>query len=358
MNHQQTITFIILATGGLGLFLFYLGWYRRIYDGGLYCKTCGYRVDRSGDTVSRCSECGQSLNTQTPPVNYQRKRNPYLVAIGFTLIIASALGITANTLLNFNTINWYRYLPSWYLLRTDASPENNFGNPSVQELRLRVLDDQLSENQLRKFTTLLCQRATNLHNNSTRGSMQYTGMTINLLNNYKPDNTRVNALLNALVNYFINNNQHSAGLDTKHTLWVALPLMQCDTQPPYLHRSDITSMRMRGVITSAQAITNGNPVPLLESGNKQFWFAAFNATTINENQPITLRLTINWYIEDATTPLTSQNTTQPSPPPWHTFTYECKLNPIASDYFNNPNQSTLGQTNNNTLIQQYEIITP
>ena len=357
MTRIENLYFVILSVGGLGLFLFYLGWYRRVYDGGSYCRACGYRVDRSGDDVLRCSECGTNLKNAGSVVNYRQNRKRSLITIGILLIALSAAGITADTFVNLNTINWYRYLPSWYLLRTEVTAKADFGNEAVQVLRSRVLDDDLDEKELRRFTVLLCKRAMNLHRNSTGGSMQYTGMTLNLLNDYKPDNADTNALLHALVSYFIRTQPYYANLNTSGVLWVTLPSMQCDPQLPFLHRGDVSSMRLRGEITRVQAFANEKSIPLLESAVVQYWYATFDASDINADEPITLQLTINWYMEDTAQPADPNNSKQVQATPWHTSIYECELTPGIFDGFNDPAQSTLGQSRNETLIQHYKIKT-
>ena len=366
MIRIENLYFVILSVGGLGLFLFYLGWYRRVYDGGLYCRGCGYRVDRSGDDVVRCSECGKELGgigggsgRGGGVVGYQRKRQPVLVAVGVLLIVMSAAGITVDSLVNFNSINWYRYLPTWYLLRSEVTADANFGNNAVSELRTRVLDNGLDEGELRKFTVLLCRRATNLHRVSRGGGMQYTGMTMNLLKDYKPNETEVDALLRALVRYFIDSERHSAGLDSQHVLWVALPLFRCEPMQPFLHRGDVSSVRMYGTIVEAEAVVGGRVLEEKETGESGFWYSAFDAAGIENGASITLRLTIDWHIEDVDGgDEGGAESNGGSGKVWDTFVYECELRPSDMDDFAELGEEIVGDAGRSGLIQRYEVVEP
>lgn len=331
---QDTLQFIFLASGGLGLFLFYIGWYRRRYDGGSYCRKCGYRVDQSGDAVVRCSECGTDLQGTGRVLPYQRYRSPIAIAVGLILLAFGTLAVVTDAARGISSGDFYRLLPTWYLLRTDVSANGDFGNEPVQVLRMRVLDDSLNEIQLRRFTELLCKRAINLHRNLPDGRMQYTGMTLNLLKDFKPNDESTNALLKEVFSNILQINAGGAVIDHDGRLRILIPEVKLDPQYPFLHVGDIASVRLRNEIKSVTIIQGNAEVKPTSVYLISPWRGLFPPDDLDMDKPMQLSLTINWYIENATLtfPINGSNGNDDvttTKPPWHTTTYTGELRPVA-----------------------------
>ena len=150
---------IILAAILLGLYLFFRGWYHREHDGGLYCRSCHYRVDQS--QAERCPECGVELREHQPRPGRPARRGK-MVAVGLTMagIGAGFLGVHLSGLLS--SIDIYMYVPTWYLFRADVSAGNGFALRETDELRRRALNGDLDADELTTLARYLATRATNM----------------------------------------------------------------------------------------------------------------------------------------------------------------------------------------------------
>ncbi len=323
---EETLYQIILGVGGLGLFLAYVGWNRRRIDGGRYCRRCGYRVDRSGEMVERCSECGSDLTARGMVLPFQRRRNVLLVLFGLLLVSGSGLVVVTDATQRISATDLYRLLPNWFLLRTDVTETGDFGDEQVAVLRNRVQMDEWSEKQLREFTRMLCLRATNLHRRPYRnGGMAYTGMTKSLFKAHKPDDGEVDDLLMALTGMLVENSGTAAGSRDGGALRVRLPVMVCEPEYPYLQSTDVTADMMWGEVVSFELARGGEVVklPSKELTQQGGWMAVFDLAALEDGAgALELRVEINWFIESDTAgvPVKGLGVT-----PWHTFELVCDL---------------------------------
>lgn len=215
----DTLLGILIGSLMFGLYLFLRGWYHREVDGGKYCARCHYRVDQA--TSKRCPECGLDLETRAPlagrPVRRMR-----MVAVGLILsgISAGFLGVHASGALR--RIDFYQYYPTWYLLRADSSAAGGFANRETDELRRRALNADLSAGEIVKLRDFLVRRATNMWMDpQLRGQLTFSGLTLSILQDHKPDDAQLLPLLQAILD-------HEGSVGRLHDLiltstWVAEP---------------------------------------------------------------------------------------------------------------------------------------
>jgi len=204
----------------------------------------------------------------------------------------------------------------------------------VQVLRRRVLDDSLDENQLKQFTELLCKRAINLHRNSPDGQMQYTGMTLNLLRDFKPNDELTGTLLKEVFSNILQTNAGGAVIDPDGRLRVLIPEVKLDPQYPFLRTGDIASVRLRNEIESVTIKQGNTEVKPTSVYLMSPWRGPFSPDALDIDKPMQLSLTINWYIENATLPFPINGNERnddvtKAKPPWHTTNDTCELRPVA-----------------------------
>ncbi len=380
----DTFLTIMLAIGGLGLYILYRGWTRRIVDGGMYCRHCDYRIDQSGEGIKRCSECGLDLEINGAIRPYRPHRNSLLIIIGLSLMTFCSGIMIVDATSQLSARDIYRWLPSWYLIRTDVSNNNRHGDMEVDILRDRVQDGSLSESQLQQFTSLLAQRATVLHTDTGAYGMQYTGMTLSLLKRHKPAANETDALLAVLLERFLINNGASVKFRPTNRMYFESPVIVLQPVAPFLTsfadspqeqlRADIRSIQLEvagkmiepsnvvlGLASLDQARVFNQGIGIaLRAG---MWHIAFETADVPNGDGgrdveqsntgpaplpsnVRLQFLIDWYIEDIGVPPTTRGPGKPNDQPWHTqhFSLQFDLSnntgfdwPRSFDNSNRPN---------------------
>lgn len=192
-------TLIPMVVAGVGVVLIWIGWSRRVSLDELYCRRCAYRIDPGG--ADRCSECGNTLSDKGIIAGRVSRFWP-LIAAGVLLIAAPTAVLGLRILEDLGRIELVDY-PSWYLLRADIASANNYGDESVMELRRRHARGRLSESAKKKFADLLARRSVNLFGMPTvpQSRVDYSGMTLSLLRDYKPTAEVLDEMFAALLDF-------------------------------------------------------------------------------------------------------------------------------------------------------------
>ncbi len=124
----------------LGLGLVWFGIRSRRRGTTPHCRQCNYNL--TGLESERCPECGTHL-TPEAIVHGELRRRPGRIVAGCLLLALSAAVVG----LTLTRVNWYRLVPTFWVMRDLQSPDPPTERKAWQELQRRVKADRLSDSQ-------------------------------------------------------------------------------------------------------------------------------------------------------------------------------------------------------------------
>ncbi len=124
----------------LGLGLLWFGLRPRRRGTTPHCRQCNYNL--TGLESERCPECGTHL-TPEAIVHGELRRRPGRIVAGCLLLALSAAVVG----LTLTRVNWYRLVPTFWVMRDLQSPDPPTERKAWRELQRRAKADQLSAAQ-------------------------------------------------------------------------------------------------------------------------------------------------------------------------------------------------------------------
>lgn len=175
----------------------------------------------------RCPECGNDLTMPRAVEWGRRAPSKPRILIGSAVALLVSAVLFASHAEDVSRFRWTPWLPTAWLLRTDITGSNDYGNSALTELRLRLANGELTDSQQARMARMVAERARNTFRDIARRGVAWTGSSLLLLQNHKPDDVLVDELLEHMMS------DHWAGERVRLAPMVVLPEHGGGPQEPF-----------------------------------------------------------------------------------------------------------------------------
>jgi hypothetical protein len=132
-----------------GLLLLRLGLWPKRHGDTPFCAACGYNL--TALISDRCPECG-TITTPATTVHGERRRRPVVIILGTVFALFGAVRSTDGLRQAARQVDWYRFIPTTYVIADTDSPDTARATAAWWELTKRARSRRLSSENLAALT--------------------------------------------------------------------------------------------------------------------------------------------------------------------------------------------------------------
>jgi len=141
----QAIAIVVIAVGGVGIALLWVGLRGRRVGDHPFCRTCGFDLFGRPEGSTACAECGAELRGARAMIVGVRPRRRKRVVAGVALLVPALVVGGVLGWQRGKIVDWQKQKPDWWLAREADSPNVPTSNAALTELIARLRAKELSK---------------------------------------------------------------------------------------------------------------------------------------------------------------------------------------------------------------------